>query len=145
MPTIQALIDRKGGEVHAVGPDASVLEAAQLMNRRGIGGVVVIDANEQVVGIFTERDILRRVVASGRDAARTPVRDVATIGVVTMPLHTSIDECAALMSARRIRHLPILEEGRLVGMVTTGDLLAYRVAESEATLQYMSSYLYDVR
>jgi len=145
MPTIQALIDRKGGDVHAVGPDASVLEAAQLMNRRGIGGVVVLDAEERVVGIFTERDILRRVVASGRDAARTMVRDVSTADVITMPLHTSIDECAALMSARRIRHLPVIDEGRLVGMVTTGDMLAYRVAESEATLQFMSSYLFDVR
>ncbi|HEX4935857.1 MAG TPA: CBS domain-containing protein, partial [Gemmatimonadaceae bacterium] len=104
MPTIQALLDRKGGEVHAVSPEATVLEAAQLMNRRSIGGLVVLDAEGHLAGIFTERDILRRVVAAGRDAAATLVGDVATRDVVTMPRHTSIDECAALLSARRIRH-----------------------------------------
>lgn len=145
MATVRELLDRKGTDVHAVGPDATVLEAAQLMNRRGIGGLVVIDAREQLIGIFTERDILRRVVAEGRDAAHTFVRDVLTRDVVTMSVETTVEECAAMMSARRIRHLPVVEDGRMLGLVTSGDVLAYRVAESEATLQYMSSYLFDVR
>ncbi len=145
MATVRELLDRKGTDVHAVGPDATVLEAAQLMNRRGIGGLVVIDAMEQLIGIFTERDILRRVVAEGRDAAQTFVRDVLTRDVVTMSADTTVEECAAVMSARRIRHLPVVEDGRMLGLVTSGDVLAHRVAESEATLQYMSSYLYDVR
>ena len=145
MATVRELLDRKGTEVHAVGPDATVLEAAQLMNRRGIGGLVVIDAMEQLSGIFTERDILRRVVAEGRDAAHTFVRDVLTRDVVTMRPETTVEECAAVMSARRIRHLPVVADGRLLGVVTSGDVLAYPAAETEATLQHMTSYLYDVR
>jgi CBS domain-containing protein len=130
MATVRELLDRKGTDVHAVGPDATVLEAAQLMNRRGIGGLVVIDAMEQLIGIFTDQ---------------TFVRDVLTRDVVTMSADTTVEECAAVMSARRIRHLPVVEDGRMLGLVTSGDVLAHRVAESEATLQYMSSYLYDVR
>jgi len=145
MSTIQALLDRKGSDVQIIRPDATVLQAAQLMNEQGIGGLVVVDADERIAGIFTERDILRRVVASGRDAAQTLVTDVATHSVITMPLHTSVEECAAVMSQRRIRHVPVVDDGRLCGLVTSGDVLAYRVAESESTLRFMNSYLFDTR
>lgn len=145
MPTVQALLDRKGSDVHAIGPHASVLDAAQLMNRKGIGGLLVLGELGQMLGIFTERDILRRVVAAGLDAARTRVGDVATPDVVAVQVTTTVEECSALMTTRRIRHLPVMEGDRLKGVVTSGDVLAYRVAESEATIEHMSHYLYDTR
>lgn len=145
MPTVQALLDRKGSDVHAIGPHATVLDAAQLMNRAGIGGLLVLGERGQLLGIFTERDILRRVVAAGLDAARTRVRDVATPDVVTVSPDTTIDACAALMSSRRIRHVPVMAGDALRGVVTSGDVLAFRVAESEATIAHMRHYLYDTR
>jgi CBS domain-containing protein len=116
-----------------------------MMNRKGIGGVLVLGELGQVLGIFTERDILRRVVAAGLDAAVTRVGDVATPDVVTVQVTTSVEECSALMSTRRIRHIPVMDGDRLKGVVTSGDVLAFRVAESETTLEHMSHYLYDTR
>jgi CBS domain-containing protein len=144
MATLRDILARKGHEVISVRPADSVLYAANVMNERGIGGLLVLNGGEPV-GIFTERDVLRRVVALGRDPAKTPVAHVMTIPVTTSSPDLSVEDCAALMTARRIRHLPVREEGRLTGMVTTGDLLAYQVSEQSVTIAQMTSYLYDLR
>ncbi len=145
MATVQDLLDRKGTDVHAIGPDASVIDAAQLMNQHGVGGLLVLGGEGEILGIFTERDILRRVVAAGLDATRIKVGDVATPQVITCLPATSLDECAAIMSSRRVRHLPVVSAAGLHGLVTSGDVLAHRVAESEATIEYMNSYMFDIR
>jgi len=145
MATVQDLLDRKGTDVFTIGPDDTVLDAAQKMNQQGVGGLLVIGESGEMLGIFTERDILRRVVAAGLDAARTPVREVWTTGVITCTGEMTLDECASIMSSRRVRHLPVMGPDGVRGLVTSGDVLARRVAESEATLQHMSSYLYDTR
>ena len=145
MATVQVLLDRKGTEVVCIGPEASVLEAARRMTERGIGGLVVVEATGQLLGIFTERDILRRVVAVGLDPARTRVADVLTTNLITCLPETSVEECATIMSSRRIRHLPVADHTGLRGVVTSGDVLAFRVAESEATVQYLNSYMFDIR
>jgi CBS domain-containing protein len=114
------------------------------MNEEGIGGVLVMEGDD-LAGIFTERDVLRRVVAAGLDPARTTVGEVLTSSVVTCEPDTSIDECGALMTARHIRHLPVREAGRLVGLVTIGDILAFRVSEQQTTIEQMNNYLFDLR
>ena len=91
------------------------------------------------------RDVLRRVVARGLDPARTTVGEVLTSSVVTCEPQTTIDECAALMTARHIRHLPVREAGRLVGLVTIGDILAFQVSEQQTTIEQMNNYLFDLR
>jgi len=144
MATLQDLLARKGHEVTTVRPADTVLQAANLMNERNIGGVLVVEGAE-VAGIFTERDVLRRVVAAGLDPVTTRVEAVMSATVITCPPELSIDECAALMTARRIRHLPVQDASGVTGMVTIGDLLAHKVSEQQATLEQMNNYIYDLR
>jgi CBS domain-containing protein len=144
MATVRDLLARKHGEVISVSPADTVLHAAQAMNQHGIGGLVVLDRGA-LVGVFTERDILRRVVAAERNPATTPVRDVMTAPVITCLPETSVEECGAILSGRRIRHLPVTDDRGLVGLVTSGDLLAFQVTEQIATIQFLNSYMFDVR
>ena len=144
MATVRDLLARKSGDVISIAPSDTVLTAAQVMNQHGIGGLVVMD-DGTLIGVFTERDILRRVVVAGRSPADTPVREVMTFPVMTCLPETSVEECAAIMSGKRIRHLPVTDERGVVGLVTSGDLLAFQVAEQTATIQYLNSYMFDVR
>ena len=128
MAVVRDLLARKGTDVVSIAPTATVLDAARLMNDRSVGGVLVVNERNQLLGIFTERDILRRVVAAERDPATTKVNEVFTQSVVTCNPQTSVDECGVIMSTRRVRHLPVTDEGGLHGVVTIGDLLAHRVA-----------------
>jgi IMP dehydrogenase len=144
MATLQDLLALKGQEVISVRPADTVLQAANLMNERNIGGVLVLEG-DQVAGIFTERDVIRRVVASGLDPATTRVAAVMSAPVITCQPDLSIDDCAALMMAKRIRHLPVQDAAGLTGMVTIGDLLAHKVSEQQATLEQMNNYLFDMR
>ncbi len=144
MATVRDILGRKGSVVVSVTPDTTVVEAARLMNTRGIGAVLVLDG-DRLAGIFTERDVLRRVVAEQRSAETTRVRDVMTSALATTTPDATTDACAALMTGRRIRHLPVLEGARLIGVVTTGDLMAFQVAEQADTIAQLNSYVYHNR
>ena len=144
MATLQDLLAVKGREVVSVRSTDMVLSAANLMNERNIGGLVVYDG-ERVVGIFTERDVLRRVVSKGLDPATTAVGSVMTAPVVMVPPTITIEECAALMTARRLRHLPVGVGDKLSGMLSIGDLLAHQVREAETTITHMNNYIHDLR
>ena len=145
MATVSDLLRRKGSTVHTVDPKQTVLEAAILMNKHAIGGLVVVDAERRVAGMFTERDILRRVLAEQRDPARTPVGDVMTTGALVCRPDTSLEECANVMTSKRIRHLPVRDDAGLAGIVTIGDLLAFRVDEQQATIEHLTSFVFDNR
>jgi CBS domain-containing protein len=144
MATVRDILNRKGAAVIAVPPATTVLEAAQLMNDRGIGAVLVTDG-AVLAGIFTERDVMRRVVATHRDPASTPVSEVMTAALVTTSSTATIEECASLMTTRRIRHLPVLDGETLAGVVTIGDLMAFQVEEQASTIAQLNSYVYDNR
>jgi CBS domain-containing protein len=144
MAAVRDLLARKSGEVVTVTGATTVLDASTLMVERGIGGVVVVEAGG-LVGIFTERDVLRRVVAVRLDPAQTLVRDVMTAPVLTVTPETPLEECQATMTQRRIRHLPVVGPAGLGGLVSSGDVLAYEVAERQATIQQLESYVYAVR
>lgn len=144
MATVRDILARKGSEVVTAAPDHTVLQAAQLMNTRGIGAVVVTDRGD-LCGIFTERDVLRRVVAETREPSTTRLKEVMTVALVTTTTEMTVDECAELMTRRRIRHLPVIREGKLAGVVTIGDLLAYQLAEQATTIAHLNSYVYDNR
>jgi IMP dehydrogenase len=144
MATLHDLLALKGHDVISVQPGDTVLRAASLMNERNVGAVLVMDAG-RMAGIFTERDVLRRVVAAGLDPATTPVAKVMTTPVATCPAEISVDECAALMTTNNIRHLPVEHESALAGMVSIRDLLAHKVGEQQATLEQMNNYLFDLR
>jgi len=144
MATVREILARKGSEVLTVAPESTVLEAAQLMNTRGIGAVPVTEAGV-LVGIFTERDLMRRVVAETLPPESTSIRQVMTPDPLTARPETTVEDCGALMTARRIRHLPVLGPSGLIGIITIGDLLAFQVSEQAATIAHLNSYVYDVR
>ncbi len=144
MATVRELLARKGGDVLMVDPATSVLEAARLMNDRGVGSVLVMKDGE-LAGIFTERDVMRRVVAAERSPAETSVAEVMTSSLVTCRLDATMQDCGSVMSERRIRHLPVLGDDGVAGVVTTGDLLAHEIKEKDAAIQQLESFVFYVR
>lgn len=144
MATVKDLLARKEAGLLVVGPDTMVLDAAEQMNARGTGSVLVME-HDRLVGIFTERDLMRRVVAVRRDAGTTPLRDVMTTALVTCTLDATTGDCGMLMSDRRIRHLPVVDGDVVHGVITTGDLLAHELREKEATIQQLESFVFYVR
>ncbi len=142
MATLQDILMTKGSQVVSIEQNATVLEAAVLMNQHKIGALVVTD-RRRVVGIFTERDVLRRVVVLRHDPATTMVSDVMTSEVVCAAPDTSIDEARSVMKNRRIRHLPVTSDAReLEGMISIGDLNAQLTDAQEQTIHYMQEYIY---
>jgi CBS domain-containing protein len=142
MPTAKDILALKGARVASIHPEATVFEAAVLMNEQKIGALVVLE-EDRLVGMFTERDILQRVVAQQRDAAATLVKDVMTTELRCCQLHTPLDEAGGVMKNRRIRHLPVLDdEGRLIGLISIGDLNAYQNNTQEQTIHLMQQYIY---
>ena len=141
MRTVRDVLSKKGPDVAAVCRTASVMEAARLMSDRRIGALVVTDG-ENVVGVFTERDLMNRVVAVQRPADVTQVGDVMTSPCACCRPETTLAECRDVMSAKRIRHLPVVEGGRLCGMVSTGDVLAAEAKNQETTIEYLHQYIY---
>jgi len=140
MANAQQIIDRKGGEVFTVDPGASVLEAARLMNRHHIGSLVVV-VDGKLAGIFTERDVMRRVVAKQRDAEKTEVRDVMTYPVACAAPHTAYSELCTVMREKKIRHLPVVDGNRVIGMISIGDLNRADHEQQERTIRYLEQFM----
>jgi CBS domain-containing protein len=145
VPTVRDLLARKSGDLISVPGTTTVYDAAMLMVERGIGGLTVAEVGGGLAGIFTERDVLRRVVAENRDPATTLVRDVMTSPVITVTPETSVEECRTTFNARRIRHLPVIGATGLCGIVSSGDVLAFEVAESQTTIRHLQDYVYYTR
>jgi CBS domain-containing protein len=142
MATVNDLLKEKGSLVHSVPHTSTVLEATQLMNQHSIGALVVRD-QDRLVGIFTERDVLRRVVAESRAPAAVRVEEVMTTEVACCTPETSLDEVRGVMKRQRVRHLPVLaEDGQLLGLISIGDLNAYQASDQESTIHYLHEYLY---
>lgn len=145
MATIHALLARKTGDVLKVSPETTVLDAARLMNERGVGSVMVM-VKDALAGIFTERDLMRRVVASDLLPGSTRVGDVMTASLVTCTPEASVVDCSAMMSQRHIRHLPVLgPDGHILGVITTGDLLAHELHEKDSTILHLESFVFEGR
>jgi CBS domain-containing protein len=142
MATVREILARKGGQVFTTGKGTTVLEAALLMNEHKIGALVVLEGG-QVAGMFTERDVLQRVVGQRRDPATTTVGEVMSTEVVCCTAETTLEEARGAMKNRRIRHLPLVDgEGRLQGLVSIGDLNAYEASNQEQTIYLLQEYLY---
>jgi CBS domain-containing protein len=141
MPTVDDILKLKGRSVATIDRDRTVLDAAQEMNDRRIGSLVVTEGSK-VVGIFTERDILIRVVAARRDPERTKVRDVMTAPILFCRPETDLRECKQLVTGRHIRHIPILQGGELVGLITSGDILARESFDQEEAIEHLCEYIH---
>ncbi len=142
MACVRDILASKGSHVFAIHPSASVLEATRAMNTHGVGALVVMDGH-RVVGIVTERDVLRRVVGEELLPAAVRVETIMTRDVVCCTQDIAMDEVSRIMRDRRIRHLPVCsDEGRMVGMISIGDINAYHASEQEAQIHFLHEYVY---
>lgn len=145
MKTVGDILKSKAShEVHTISPDASVLDAIRSMAEHGIGALVVME-NDDVVGIVTERDYSRKVILMNRSSSNTPVRDIMTGNVIYVRPSDNNEGCMALMTEKRLRHLPVMEDGRLVGMVSIGDLVKDIIQEQEFIITQLERYISGVR
>lgn len=140
MATMKNLLDNKGRDVWSIAPDAVVFDAIKLMAERGIGALPVVDAGG-LVGIVSERDYARKVILQGRSSKDTPVRDIMTRQVYCAAPDDDIEVAMALMTEKRIRHLPVLDGGRLVGMISIGDVVKTLLAEKDFVIRQLESYI----
>jgi CBS domain-containing protein len=138
--TLKAVLASKGSSVFSVAPEVTVLDAVRKMNQERIGALLVCVSNE-LVGIFTERDVLTRVVDSGRDPTSTRVVDVMTSEVETVRSSAGVQDAMALISERRFRHLPVIDDGRLLGVVSSGDLTRWVSRNQEGHIQDLVNYI----
>lgn len=140
MPRISEILAGKNGPVHTLPADASVYDAVLLMVEHNIGSLVLMDEGE-IAGIFTERDYLRRVSMPERPARLTPVREVMTTRLVCVGPDTGVQDCMAMMTRERIRHLPVVRGRELVGVISIGDLVKYLSDEREVEVRYLTEYI----
>ena len=141
MKTVRHLLQVKGVEIWSIAPDASVYEALQLMADKNVGAVLVIDGKGELAGIVSERDYARKVELEGKITRGTPVREVMTEKVVCVRADQSIEECMALMTAKRIRHLPVLDGARLAGVISIGDVVKAVISEQEFMIEQLANYI----
>lgn len=140
MRTVRQLLDAKSPAIHAIRPEAPVLDAIRLMADAHIGAVLVMDG-PRLVGILSERDYARKVVLQGRSSADTPVRDIMTARVLTTTSADTSDRCMQVMTERRIRHLPVVDDGKVVGMLSIGDIVRSMIETLEAENEQMKQYI----
>jgi CBS domain-containing protein len=139
MSRLAEILAEKGGDVLEIAADATVLEAVQLMVEMNVGSLLVTEGGE-VTGIVTERDYLRRVTLEGRTEL-APVGEIASSPLIVAGPETTIDECMALMTDRRIRHVPVVDEGRVVGIVSIGDLVKFQSKQQSFQIQFLNEYI----
>jgi CBS domain-containing protein len=138
--TVGSILRHKGHGVWSVSPDQSVLQAISLMADKNIGALVVI-AGERLVGIMSERDYARKVVLQGKSSENTPVRDIMSSPVVSVGPNDTVDECMRIITARRIRHLPVVQGETVVGIISIGDLVRKVISTQEEIIQYLQEYI----
>jgi CBS domain-containing protein len=140
MSRVSEILDEKGRGLLQVDADASVLEAVKQMVEANVGSLLVTDGGE-IAGIVTERDYLRRVAQAGTPDAETPVREIMSSPLIVVTPETSVDECMALMTNRRIRHLPVVTDGKVTGIVSIGDVVKFQSRQQSFEIQFLHDYI----
>lgn len=140
MRNVRHLLEAKASEVYAIGPDAPMIDAIRLMAEKHIGALLVIH-DGRLAGIVSERDYARKIVLQGRSSATTPVREVMTADVLTVGLDDTAEHCMALVTNQRIRHLPVVVEGEVLGLVSIGDLVKAVIEDQQVELDQLQKYI----
>ena len=140
MNLVADILQGKQSDVLEIGGDASVLDAVKTMVEANVGSLLITDGGE-IAGIVTERDYLRRAALAGSADATTPVREIMSAPVICVTPETSIEECMALMTERRIRHVPVVDGGALVGMISIGDLVKFQSTQQSVQIKYLTDYI----
>jgi CBS domain-containing protein len=140
MRLVSQILQSKGHDVWFVGPQTTVFDAVKLMSEKGVGALLVME-NKKMVGIITERDYARKVILAGKSSRQTPVKDVMTKRVLWVAPERTVEECMALMTDKRVRHLPVVDNTRVVGMVSIGDLVKAIIAEQQIIIDQLQNYI----
>lgn len=137
---VRLVLDRKGWDVWSIGPSDSVYDAIARMAEKGVGALVVLDGDE-LAGIISERDYARKVILQNRSSRETRVGEIMTREVLTVSPDKTVDDCMQLMTARHVRHLPVVEGGRVRGMISIGDLVRWVISAQKQTIEQLSAYI----
>ncbi len=140
MYTVKHLLQLKGGEIYTIAPDAGLYQALQLMADKNVGALLVTQ-DDKLVGIFTERDCVRKIIRQGKLSTNNIVADLMTSEVRCVAPETSIEDCMQLMTGKRHRHLPVLENGKLIGIISIGDVVKAIISDREATIRTLETYI----
>lgn len=140
MKTVEDILKEKGREVWVISPHATILEALRLMAEKDVGALVVVE-DDQIVGIISERDYARKIALRGKSSVNTPIKEIMTDKVYYVSPKTTVQECLALITQQSIRHLPVLENGKLVGLISIGDVVKSIIDEQETTITQLSDYI----
>jgi len=140
MSTVKQLLDGKGRGVFQVVPDASVFEAVRLMDRHGVGALLVMEG-DKLCGVISERDYARKIILRGKASKETLVREIMTRPVIYVSEDETVENCMALMTQKRVRHLPVLTEGRVVGVVSIGDVVKAMLTEKDLLIDQLARYI----
>lgn len=140
MGTVRNLLEKKGNAVYSISPDSSVYDALEMLEERNLGALVVVD-NEKLIGIFTERDYARKVILKGRSSKETLIRDIMTDRPIVVTPNFTIEQCMQMMTDKLIRHLPVLENDRLVGVISISDIVRFIIEEKDYIIDTMRSYI----
>jgi CBS domain-containing protein len=141
MKTLKQLLEAKGREVYSIAPDARVFDALRLMADKSVGALIVVEGG-RIAGILSERDYARKVILHGKSSHELQVRDIMTGKVISVHPGQTVEECMALMTEKRIRHLPVTEGERLIGVLSIGDLVKEVIAEQRQTIEQLESYIH---
>ncbi len=142
MKTVRQVLVEKGDSVFSVGPDDTVLDAIREMADKEIGGLLVVE-DDKPIGMFTERDYARNVFLKGKASPETPVREVMTKKLIIARPEQTVEECMAVMTDKRVRHLPVMDDGRLAGMVSIGDLVKTIIEDQKFTIEQLETYIHS--
>ncbi len=140
MITVSGILKNKGNGVFSVSPETTVYDAIKLMSEKNIGALPVVEGGV-LAGIFSERDYARKIVLLNRKSQETPVSDIMTASVITVSPKTTFDECMSLMSSRKIRHLPVLDNATLVGIISIGDVVTAIIKSQQETINHLQNYI----
>ncbi len=140
MYLVKTILEEKGGQVWTVSPDAKVIDALGIMAEKNVGALVVTD-NDEIVGIISERDYARKVTLKGLQSQDTPVRNIMTSQLYHVHMDTTADQCMSLMTEKHIRHLPVREAGKLVGVISIGDVVKAIISQQKVTIENLENYI----
>ena len=140
MSTVKNILQKKGNAVYSIGPDKSVYDALEELEENNLGSLIVVE-NGKLIGVFTERDYARKVILKGRSSKETFVRDIMSSDPIFVNPDNTIDECMQLMTDKFIRHLPVLENDELVGVISIGDIVKYIIDEKDFIIENLEHYI----